>query len=220
MEILPGVHEVHLNGSKAHIVLGDRLTLIDAGLPGSRARLERQLAVLGRAAAEIGQIIVTHGHPDHIGGVPELASPDVEILMHPADLAGVRATWRDFIRQPSRGRLFASMTPPPPDHVVTVEDGATIPVLGGLVVVHTPGHTPGSICLYSPGLRALFTGDTLEVRAKRLAFANRLYSDDHAMARRSVRRLAALDVQTIVFSHFDVWRDDAGGALRELAKQA
>jgi len=219
MEILPGVHEVHLNGAKAHIVTGERLTLIDAGLAGSRPRLERQLTAIGRTVDEIERIVVTHGHPDHVGGVRELAGYGVEVLMHPADTAGVRATWRDFLRRPSRGRFFASMTPVPL-HTVSVDDGDTIPVLGGLIVVHTPGHTQGSICLYAPTLRALFTGDTLEVRDRRLAFANRLYSDDHAMARRSVQRLAALDVETIVFSHFKPWRGDVQGALRELAGRA
>jgi glyoxylase-like metal-dependent hydrolase (beta-lactamase superfamily II) len=220
MEILPGVQEVRLSGSKAHVIEGDRLTLIDAGLPGSRGRLEKQLDALHRNASEIARIVVTHGHPDHVGGVPELVGDETEILMHPADLVAVQATWADFLRQPSRSRLFASMTPPPPATRVTpVEDGSVIPVLGGLRVVHTPGHTPGSICLYAPGLRAVFTGDTLQVRGGRLAFANRLYSDDHAMARRSVARLAELDVETIVLSHYGPWRTDAAGALGDLARR-
>jgi glyoxylase-like metal-dependent hydrolase (beta-lactamase superfamily II) len=225
MEILPGVDELQLNGSKAHLLAGDgpggRFTLIDAGLPGSRPRLEKQLASLGRSVNAIGRIVVSHGHPDHVGGVPELVDDEMEILMHPADLIGVQATWADFLRQPSRGRFFASMTPVPPSARVTpVEDGSLIPILGGLRVVHTPGHTPGSICLYAPALRAVFTGDTLEVRGGRLAFANRLYSDDHALARRSVARLAELAIETIVFSHYEPWRGDATSALRELASRA
>jgi glyoxylase-like metal-dependent hydrolase (beta-lactamase superfamily II) len=225
MEILPGVHEVHLNGSKGHVIIGEgpdgrpaeRLTMIDAGLPGSRSRLEPQLAAIGRTAADIGRIVATHGHPDHAGGIPELADETTEIMMHPADIAGCQATWRDFLRKPSRSTFFASMTPPPPPHVTPIEDGAVIPVLGGATVIHTPGHTPGSICLWIPELRAVFTGDTLEVRGRRLSFASPLYSDDHAVARRSVARIAALDVETIVFSHFRPWRENAREALESLA---
>ena len=73
-------------------------------------------------------------------------------------------------------------------------------MLGGLRVVHTPGHTPGSVCLYAERLRLLFTGDVLQVIRGRLAYASWFFSHDHAGARASVERLAALEVDTIALS--------------------
>ena len=90
-----------------------------------------------------------------------------------------------------------------------------LPALGGLHVVHTPGHTPGSVCLYSPALRLLFTGDTLQLRQGRLTGPHHVFSDDLAEARRSVARLAELDAETIVFAHYPPLRTGARGALRE-----
>ena len=90
-------------------------------------------------------------------------------------------------------------------------------MLGGLRVVHTPGHTPGSVCLYAERLRLLFTGDVLQVIRGRLTYASALFSHDHAAARASVERLASLEVDTIALSHYPPWIDDATGALRELA---
>jgi glyoxylase-like metal-dependent hydrolase (beta-lactamase superfamily II) len=66
----------------------------------------------------------------------------------------------------------------------------------------------------------LFVGDALQARRGRVGFASRLYSDDYAGARASVKRMAELDVETIVFSHYPPWREDANGMLRELAARA
>jgi glyoxylase-like metal-dependent hydrolase (beta-lactamase superfamily II) len=111
------------------------------------------------------------------------------------------------------------MTPAPPE-TVPIEDGEILPVLGGLRVVHTPGHTPGSVCLYGARDRILFVGDTLQRRFGAVSFASALYSDDHAMAKRSVKRLAALDVETIVFSHFAPLEGGAAEVLATLADRS
>ena len=66
----------------------------------------------------------------------------------------------------------------------------------------------------------LFVGDVLQRRFGKVTFASRLYSDDHAAARRSVKRLAQLDVKTLVFSHFAPVEDGAAEILAELAARA
>jgi glyoxylase-like metal-dependent hydrolase (beta-lactamase superfamily II) len=219
VEIAAGVHAIDLPRVRVHAILEPELTLIDAGLPGSRGRIARYLEAQGLSLDELRRVICTHGHPDHAGGVREIAGPGVEVCMHPADYAGLQVGVRDAIRRPSRGRIFASITPVPPSYR-PVEDGDVLPVLGGLRVVHTPGHTPGSICLYAPRERLLFTGDVLQRRRGAIVFASQIYSDDHAAARRSVQRLAELDVDTIIFSHFPPLREHASAALAELARQA
>ena len=96
-------------------------------------------------------------------------------------------------------------------------DGDVLPVLGGLEVVHTPGHTPGSVCLYARRDRLLFVGDALQHRFGRVSFASSLYSDDVAEARASVKRMAALDVVTIVFAHYPPVVEGATATLARLA---
>lgn len=226
MEIAPGVHQVRMLGADAFLIAEERLTLIDAGMVGSRLMLERYLRRIGRRTDELERIICTHGHPDHIGGVSELVRDrdDVTVLIHPADLAGLRLPLRDALartqdRAVRRGRLIQYLTRTPADPT-PIEDGDLLPMLGGLRVVHTPGHTPGSICLYAERLRILFTGDVLQVIRRRLTYASAFFSHDHAGARASVETLAALDVKTIALSHYPAWTDDANGALRELATAA
>jgi glyoxylase-like metal-dependent hydrolase (beta-lactamase superfamily II) len=219
MEIAPGVHAIQVRRVRIHAICAERIWLIDAGLPGSRPAVERYLAGIGRSLDELAAIVCTHGHPDHIGGVRELAGDGVDVYLHAADYANVQMSLGQAIRRPSRGRFFASVTRPPA-RALPLEDGQVLPILGGLRVVHTPGHTPGSVCLYAARDRLLFTGDVLEARRGRLSFASPVFSDDMAMARASVRRLAQLDVETIVFSHFPPWRHEANGALRELVAKA
>lgn len=193
--------------------------MIDSGYAGSRRRIEAAIGEHGRLIGDLARLICTHGHPDHAGGARELALAGVPVLMHPADAAGLATTWRDAFRHPTRGHVFAAMTPEPPE-VVPIEDGDVLPVLGGLQVVHTPGHTPGSVCLYGPRDKVLFVGDSLQRRWGRVSFASTLYSDDAAMARRSVKRLASLDVNTIVFSHYPALTQDAAATLAMLARRA
>lgn len=225
MEIAAGVHQVRLLGADTFVILGPRLTLIDAGMIGAGARIGRYLERIGRSLDEVERIICTHGHPDHVGGLAELARgrDEVDVLMHPADIAGLQVTLREALTRNDgvarRGRLIQALTRAPAA-AKPLEDGDVLALLGGLRVVHTPGHTPGSVCLYAQRHRLLFTGDVLQVIRGRLTYASTLFSHDIAQARASVARLADLDVETIAMSHYRPWRRDANHALSDLAERA
>lgn len=211
--------EIQLTRVKAHLVLEPQLSLIDCGYAGSGPRIVRAIRAQGRSAEDLERVVITHGHPDHAGSARELAQQGAAILIHPADAAALRTTWRDVLQRPTRGRVFAAMTPDLPAFE-PIEEGDVLPMLGGLRVIHTPGHTPGSVCLYGARDRVLFVGDTLQRRFGRVSFASGLYSDDHPAARRSVKRLAELDVEMVVFSHFAPLKEGAAEVLANLANRS
>jgi len=101
----------------------------------------------------VKSIILTHGHPDHLAALKEVKeATGAEIMVHEDD-AG-------YPEQEALALAFGfnCPTPPPPDRLL--KDGDDIDI-GSLrfTVIHTPGHTPGGICLL--GHRVLFSGDTL-----------------------------------------------------------
>lgn len=118
----------------------ERCAIVDPG--GDAAGI---LAAVQELGLEVSAIFLTHGHYDHVGALPELrrALPGVPVYLHPADRAA-----RD-------GSLF-----PDPGPTEDCVDGDRI-LVGGLTVevIHTPGHTPGGVCLKVGD--TLFTGDTL-----------------------------------------------------------
>jgi glyoxylase-like metal-dependent hydrolase (beta-lactamase superfamily II) len=220
MEIAPAVHAIRLLNVYAYLVCEPQMSLIDAGLIGSGKRVERYASRLGRSMDELRRIVCTHAHPDHIGGVRELAGDrDVEVLMHPADLSGLDVTLRDAVANRNRGQLIAYFTRHPGESS-PMEDGDVLPILGGLQVVHTPGHTPGSVCLYASRHKLLFVGDALQVIRGKVTFASQVFSEDIAQARSSVGRMAELDVETIAFSHYRPVTEGANEVLGALAESA
>ena len=104
---------------------------------------EAILAAVG--GRRLSAIVCTHGHNDHIDAAPQVAeATGAPILMHPAD----QVLWR---------MLYPGTRPDGDLADEQVIDIAATP----LRVLHTPGHSPGSVCLYAPALRVVFSGDTL-----------------------------------------------------------
>ena len=209
---------IQLARVKAHLIIEPELSLIDCGHAGSAPTIRRAIAGHGRTPDQLRRVVITHGHPDHAGSARQLCLDGATILIHPADARNLAITWREVVNRPTRGRIFAAMTAEPPAFE-PIEDGEVLPMLGGLRVIHTPGHTPGSVCLYAARDKVLFVGDTLQRRFGRVSYASGLYSDDHRAAKRAVKRLAELDVKTVVFSHFAALEEGATEVLAELASR-
>ncbi|MFH0811463.1 MAG: MBL fold metallo-hydrolase [Pseudomonadota bacterium] len=117
--------------------------------------IDRILNEAEKEGFRILKIVNTHGHVDHIMGNSEMkGKTNAPIFIHEGDAGALVKT------SPHTLLMFNAQASPPAD--VTVRDGDTITVGEGEIrVIHTPGHTPGSICLYLKGY--VFTGDTLFV---------------------------------------------------------
>ncbi len=131
----------------------NKAAIIDPG--GNENKI---LSVCRDNKLSVEYIIATHCHPDHVcANGPIKKATNAKIIMHSKE--------SEFFSQPKVSNYFSMLgleSSPPAD--ILVEDGDNIDFGEvSLQVIHTPGHTPGGICLYSPG--NCFTGDTLFVGA-------------------------------------------------------
>jgi glyoxylase-like metal-dependent hydrolase (beta-lactamase superfamily II) len=137
----------------------------------------------------IKYVVNTHAHIDHTMGNREMVRrTGAKVIIHEADAADLQGTPRNILE------MFGADDPPPAD--ILVSDGDRIKVGGvSLRVIHTPGHTPGGMCLYTEGV--LFTGDTLFVGSVgRTDFPGGSYEE----LERSIRtKLYTLPGDTVVF---------------------
>jgi glyoxylase-like metal-dependent hydrolase (beta-lactamase superfamily II) len=100
-----------------------------------------------------------------------------------------------------------------------LEEGSRLDLAGGTRVIFTPGHTPGHLSLYLERSKVLVAGDALTAEEGRLNGPNPPLTLDVREAVRSVRRLAELDVDTIVCYHGGVVGEDANGQLRRVVRE-
>jgi len=207
MEIVPGVHTIDSLGvGRAYLAIdADRVTVIDTGLKGSAERVLRAVEAAGRKAQDVRQIVISHHHADHTGSLAELAErTGAQVMVHALDAPIVRGERPP--PGPSSGGLLkpllARMSRPASAARVDRElaDGDEIDALDGMRVVHTPGHTSGSVCLYCPKRRLLFTGDAA-ANTSGLRGPVGWFTEDMARAKESIRKLAALDFEAVFFGH-------------------
>ncbi|NOZ59600.1 MAG: MBL fold metallo-hydrolase [Euryarchaeota archaeon] len=201
MEIVPIVSTEY--DSNVYVVIAERVAVIDTGL--SASRLEQKLR--GVIAPErVDYVINTHAHIDHCGGNPLFSR--AEVLVHELD-AGAMSDGSFY----GTSSLFSS-TGRMRCHRV-LREGDSIDLGGAeLEVLHTPGHTPGSICLYIASEGALFSGDTLFAGG---SFGRADLGGNMEHLKRSLRRLAALEIEALYPGHMEVVK---GREARESARLA
>jgi len=208
---------------------GEGLTLVDTGLTSDVGQIVAQLEEGGFAPGHLQAIVLTHAHGDHAGGAAELARRSgADVIAHrdevpyieqtrslrPGSLIGQVMNWLS-------SRLVFRTSPCEVDRAV--EDGDVIEGLGGLEVVHTPGHTPGSMSLYQRERRILFCGDALfnadpMTGRPGLDFPIRVVSVDNAQARASVERLAELPIDVLCCGHGEPILEGANEKIEALLR--
>jgi glyoxylase-like metal-dependent hydrolase (beta-lactamase superfamily II) len=199
----------------------ENVILVDAGFPGQLSLFRQELERVGMSINRLNRIIVTHQDRDHIGGLAEIANAagkDVRILAHAREKPFIQGD-ELFVKSVHR------TNPPPPippfDRVkVTGElaDGDVLPFAGGVVVIHTPGHSPGHICLYHEKSKTLVSGDALNLVEDQLTGPNSQFTHDLIAATASLKKLSRFDIQTVICYHGGVFRGDVNRRIAELAE--
>lgn len=219
MEILPGIHMLPgVQWSRAYLIEDDSLALVDTGLPWNVKRVLKYIESIGRKPEELETILMTHSHPDHAGGALSISKrTGAEIVAHSNDTR----THSNNQTSLSYMGMFSALNLPVPFLQRTpvsrlLSDGQIIPVLGGIRVIHTPGHTSGSVCYLLQSRSLLFSGDTLFSNGKRVSRSVPFPGSNSNQYRESLNGLAKLEFDALCGGHGVPMISGASDRLREL----
>jgi len=207
-------------GNTLNLVLAwdeTNLVLVDAGLPEQGELIAAAIKAEGFDPAKLTHIILTHQDIDHTGAVAELQkmSPGLNVVAHtdeapyidgrelPIKLA---ARLKNYDSLPPEGkegidswRNFYENNPIEVHHKVT--DDEILPICGGIKIIHTPGHTPGHICVLFEESNIMVLGDSANVQDGEIVGFNPIYINDMDEAERSLAKIKSHNLSGVVAYH-------------------
>jgi glyoxylase-like metal-dependent hydrolase (beta-lactamase superfamily II) len=187
----------------AYVIDGERLCLIDTGVAGAEKDISIALQKLNKSLADVNIIILTHSHPDHIGAASLIQGQSgAHVWAHKKERAWIENVERQGQERPVPGfsKLVAGSVAldrlPTDGDILSLGEGLTFKVL------HTPGHSSGSISLLSEEDGILFSGDLIPQPD-----SMPIYEDVEALAN-SLVRIADIQNLTALYSS---WQDPLYG---------
>ncbi len=186
----------------------DGLTLIDCGCPNHAEEIVR----LSRDFGEIKRIIITHAHPDHAGSAAAISRAlSVPVFAHESEV--------DFLRgkkyHEEKGSFIcrcalwlahsAGFTVPKVENVIALKHKEQIERLD---ILHTPGHTPGSLSLFAPSAQSLFCGDNLDNLAGKPKLGQLWCTLDKNTRNASIGQYVTVDANRLLAGHGKPYESD------------
>jgi len=208
----PGAFNVYVIRS------GDRWVLVDTSTRHARRRILRQLP------GQLEAIFITHAHRDHAGamhavatetGAPVWGSEQDADALEGKALEPANEEHRDHIVNRLAGGWWK-------DHHPVARRVTEGDVVGGFEVIALPGHTPGHVGLWRESDRTAICADTMRsinlvTGLPQMGEMPTIFTSDRAESRRSIRKLAALEANTVCFGHGRPFTRDAAAKINEFA---
>jgi len=182
------------NNSNSFLIGGEMPVIIDPGHQHLVKNLIKLMEKDDNRFEDVRLIIATHGHPDHLEAIQTFARGGVQVAIHEEE-------WK-FLQEIG-GQFYRAMGMEMPELKVSffLKEGELKLGSKTFQVIHTPGHSPGSISLYWPEKKALFTGDVVfPMGVGRTDFPG----GDGGLLRDSIERLSQLDAEYLLSGHGEV----------------
>ncbi len=193
---------------------GGETFLIDTGISRKAKSIVRAFKGSNVPMARVGKILLTHWHADHMGGAAYLVENfHLPLACHVDDAPFVDGRVKD--PTPLLLRLFMRIHHAPV--TTSLKDGDRV---GPLLVVHTPGHTPGEVVYYHPTRKILFSGDALVERKGQLTMPAVRFANSLERAVKSLSRIRELDVEVLLPGHGVPVKGNFAALLDDLIKRA
>jgi len=177
------------NNANTYLINGSKKILIDPGHYHFFGNVKDLLSKLSITPQDIDLILLTHGHPDHVEAARAFSNAHALIALHEAEL--------DFVKNlaPHYGTAMGITEFEPQ---ILLREGELQVGDMKLQVIHAPGHSPGSICIYWPQEKTLFTGDVIFYQG---IGRTDLPGGDGSALKESIKSLSSLEVEHMLPGH-------------------
>ncbi len=215
MKIIEGIHQVDGVTGNVYLVKDyNKLILIDTGLPRSDGKILKYVHSIGQTPSDVSTIILTHFHIDHVGSALKLKSQtNAKIAVHEKEadvIAGKKA-------QPKlKNVLFRTLSsmakaaPIEPDLLLKNNDK-----VGRLTVVHTPGHSEGSMSLLDVERKVIFVGDALRFTDGKIESPPERFTLNPDTAKESIGLISTFDFDVLLCGHGDPLMPSASEKIKD-----
>ncbi|RWQ72610.1 MBL fold metallo-hydrolase [Bacillus cereus] len=217
MEIAKGIEMLQLEFQEfvIHPILlwdDEMAVLIDTGFLGQIEDIQVEMEKVGVSFDKLKFVILTHQDIDHIGSLPELLQrcrSNIKVYAHELDkpyIEGDLPLLKDGnIENRPKGKVSD-----------TVIDGQELPYCGGILILHTPGHTPGHISLYLKQSKILVAGDSMYSVNGVLGGVHAPTTLNIMEARQSLKKYLNLDIESVVCYHGGLSKENINVQLQNL----
>lgn len=218
------IYQISLGWVNAFVIEDDGLTLIDTGTKGCTGKIFSAIKNAGKNPYDIKRIILTHAHPDHAGSAEEIKRIlGIPVMAHYEDAKIMRygiafrkeicltpglKNW--LIYELAIKRSGINIEPVSIDEQLSDHD--LLPLLGGIRVIHTPGHSKGHISLLAENEEVLIAGDLL---SNGTGLGLSVIYENMAEGISSILNVANLDFDKMVFGYGRPILKDAGSIMRQ-----
>ncbi|MGD0644042.1 MAG: MBL fold metallo-hydrolase [Candidatus Bathyarchaeia archaeon] len=201
MKIAEEIHQVEgINGNVYLVEDGDKLILIDTGLPRSHKKIIKYIETLGRKPTDVSVIVLTHFHIDHVGSAKKMKElTNAKLAVHELDadfVAGKKAPLKP------KNLMFKALSSiikadsVEPDLLLKENDE-----VGRLIVIHTPGHSEGSISLLDNERKVMFVGDAVRFVDGKIEGPPEGFTLDSEKAKESIGRISTFNFDILLSGH-------------------
>lgn len=215
----------------------DSLILVDTGFPGLFNQICEAIEKEGLQFSKLNTIIFTHQDIDHIGNVFDILKKvpeNIKTFSHEEEKAYINgektpvklAKMESNLENSSDNIkiLYKMLKAGFEKNKVNIDeiliDGQELPYCGGITVIHTPGHTPGHICLYFKHWKILIAGDIFCVRHNMLLRENQDFNFDNELNVKSIQKLMKYDIETVICYHGGIYNYNVNKRIAELANES